>query len=871
MATNVAQLAISVKTGDVKRATDSLNKMEKQGAKTERATDRLTKSSKNLATSLTSLPTIMSAVAGSLLVREYIKYADAMTLVNSKLQLATDSTKELTIAQNELFSISQKTRTQFTSTVDLYERVTRSVRDYEVSQKEVLSLTETINKSMIISGGTAESMNASIIQLGQAFSADFQAVGQELASIREQTPRLYQALLEGTGKSSKEFKKLAEEGELSTKIIIDALKSQAGAVNEEFGKINKTVDQSLTQVDNSMLLLIGNVDELIGASEGLSDMFTGFSGVLDNLNIKLKDYSYNIENVHDIHRLNTIEDATRELNQLKDAYRDNINEGVGLFESTTNYNAKIKEQEFQITSLIRKLERLKEETVDLSKIQTEAGGDTSFDIDLQGFSEDIDFVMAQEQALLEERKKVAEETASITSQALATIESPLDSINNKFLEMYETIKDTFDEKQLTKFYKVWQKEVDKTNKKQGGLSKEQKQNYLQVQNTAEAFSDLAGTMSRMYADGSTQAKRAEQAQTALSIVAGITAIANAMASGDGYTAVARGAAVAASLVSYGWKGSGGGGTSSVASYESTIQSAQFGTGQNVAQGVTLADYSGNFDKFIEGLDSATEKLEAFENIGSATSSTLEALEQELQNQQEAFNKIVEEYGYDFKKLLPSGQAIGDTQRQISEILFEELSQNLDYAAYNTEQLTSLTESFNIAQGEAVEQRLADIALLVKQGQDITKFEDELSELFQDEDYKMLQDFGGAIDELTKRTQENATDIIDFTKGITDTINREMLGSLSYLSEAGKIEYANNLYQGAISQDDRISSARSIAELSKSTSRTREDYVPIFSQYINELQKQKEEKTTDDLYNKLEEIRVEVETQTDTQVETAINA
>ena len=218
--------------------------------------------------------TLSKALEGG---KAFIETADTATLLESRLNLVTSSTQELTQAQEKLFSISQETRTLLEGTTDLYTRIARSVKDYNVEQTELLSLTRTINQSLIISGGSAESSTAAIVQLGQAFSGNFQAVGQELASIREQAPRVYEALLDGTGKTSAEFKKLAEEGGLSSQIIIEALKSQAYAVNQEFSQITKTVDQSLVQTKNSFVVLVGDINKALGATDSLSNKISGFS------------------------------------------------------------------------------------------------------------------------------------------------------------------------------------------------------------------------------------------------------------------------------------------------------------------------------------------------------------------------------------------------------------------------------------------------------------------------------------------------------------------------------------------------------------------------------------------------------------------
>ena len=132
-------------------------------------------------------------------------------------------------------------------------------------------------------------MNAAVIQLGQAFSADFQSVGAELASIREQTPALYQAIVDGTGMSSKAFKKAAEDGELSTEIIIKALEKQADKINTDFNKISKTVGSSMTTLSNSTMAFIGEIDKSTGASNSLANSITSISSNIDELTNSIKN------------------------------------------------------------------------------------------------------------------------------------------------------------------------------------------------------------------------------------------------------------------------------------------------------------------------------------------------------------------------------------------------------------------------------------------------------------------------------------------------------------------------------------------------------------------------------------------------------
>lgn len=251
-----------------------------------RAETTVNKATKSMGNAIKALAGAYVSLSAIDLARSYAKQVDAITTVNNRLKLVTKSTQELTIAQNELYKISQSTSMSYAGTGDLYSRVARSTKELNLSQTELLGITDSINKAMIISGGTAESMNAALVQLGQAFSADFKAVGQELSSIREQTPRLYEAIVKGMGVTSGQFKKMAEDGKLSSEMIINALKSQGVALNEEYAKFTKTIDQSFQNLSNSGQKLINDFDKITGISKSVSENIIGISSAIDSLDVE---------------------------------------------------------------------------------------------------------------------------------------------------------------------------------------------------------------------------------------------------------------------------------------------------------------------------------------------------------------------------------------------------------------------------------------------------------------------------------------------------------------------------------------------------------------------------------------------------------
>ena len=247
--------------------------------------------------SLKKLTNTVKALAGAyavnVIAREAIRQADAWNLVEGRLSLVTDSTEQLIDVQNKLFEISQRTRNGFEGTADLYARLARSTKDLGVNQNDLLGVTETINRTIAISGASAESAQAALFQLGQGFAAGALR-GEELNSVLEQTPRLAEAIADGLGVSVGQLRKLGAEGELTAEKVLGALKSQAKAVEDEFGKVPKTVGQASTQIGNSILALVGHFDEATKATGDVSDSITALSEFIDSNRSSIVEFGLDI-------------------------------------------------------------------------------------------------------------------------------------------------------------------------------------------------------------------------------------------------------------------------------------------------------------------------------------------------------------------------------------------------------------------------------------------------------------------------------------------------------------------------------------------------------------------------------------------------
>lgn len=213
---------------------------------------------------------------------ELVQAADTYTLLTNRLRLVTRSSEELARVQQQLFASAQNTRSSYEATVELYARIARSSDQLGLSQSRLITLTETINQAIQISGASSQEAAAGLVQFAQGLASGALR-GDELRSVLEQMPRLAQAIAAGMGITVGRLRELGAEGQLTAETVIRAIESQASVLREEFGKTEATVGQAVDGLGNSLLRLIGKINEATDASRALSGMLNAISQSIDDV------------------------------------------------------------------------------------------------------------------------------------------------------------------------------------------------------------------------------------------------------------------------------------------------------------------------------------------------------------------------------------------------------------------------------------------------------------------------------------------------------------------------------------------------------------------------------------------------------------
>ena len=202
-------------------------------------------------------------------ISELIRLADTYTQMTGRLKLVTQYTGDFDTVFTGLADSARATRSDLSGTVDLFVKMSPALRGIGLNGAQSVGVITTINQAIGISGASAQSAAAALLQLGQGLGAGALR-GEEFNSVMENTPGLAQAIADGLGVPIGELRKLAEEGKLTADTVAGALQKVAPQIEADFVRMPKTVSQALTGLKTEFLLFVGATDQASSSSSTLA-------------------------------------------------------------------------------------------------------------------------------------------------------------------------------------------------------------------------------------------------------------------------------------------------------------------------------------------------------------------------------------------------------------------------------------------------------------------------------------------------------------------------------------------------------------------------------------------------------------------------
>lgn len=277
-----------------------LGEMEKQANRSSKAVDGLTSSVDGAGRSMSGFKSVLSGVASAISVALIIDYgkafltvADNITQFQARiLRLSSDAaTAKETF--DVLSSIASTTGSSLQDTAKLWEKMTSSLKGVGATNNQILFLVDTLQKIGRVGGSSSEEMAAALRQFGQSIDGGI-VRAEEFNSIIESMPELARQMAAGMGISMGQLRQAMLDGKITAQAALDAIMKQSSAVNDEFSKLPRTMDQASNSLTISLQNLIGKMNEAMGASATMVKVIDSISAAIDRLSGKTETASQKI-------------------------------------------------------------------------------------------------------------------------------------------------------------------------------------------------------------------------------------------------------------------------------------------------------------------------------------------------------------------------------------------------------------------------------------------------------------------------------------------------------------------------------------------------------------------------------------------------
>ncbi len=291
------QIAVNKTTADltnrVKLLSAGLEKQSRDMKTAATAADTTVASHRKISAGVESISTQLAALQrnaiavfgitqGTQLIADIGRLADEYSNLSARVKLAVGDGERLDQGMEDIRQTANDTGSALASVGELYVTLNRSTKELNLSQQEVADLTDTISKSFLVSGSSAQAADAAITQLAQGLQSGVLR-GDEFNSVMEQSPRLAQAMTDSLGVTRGELRKMAEDGKLSTETIVRALQTQSDSIQQEYEQMPDTIGRAMQRVQNEFMVALGELDQSTGVSERVASALSGIAANMDDV------------------------------------------------------------------------------------------------------------------------------------------------------------------------------------------------------------------------------------------------------------------------------------------------------------------------------------------------------------------------------------------------------------------------------------------------------------------------------------------------------------------------------------------------------------------------------------------------------------
>lgn len=238
----------------VKRATDSLDGMEKASTK---VTDSIGKMLKMVGTYLGA--------------KALIGMADQWSDMSSRIGAAVKNMEAAPALMERMVSLANASYSPLEQTVEVYTRNVGVLAQLGLSANQAADFTESLNHMLVITATKGERAASVQNALSKAMAVG-KLTGDGLETVLASGGRVAEALAAQLGTGVNGLRGFASQGKITATVLAGALLASLEAVREEAAEMPATVADGITRIQTGMTYLVGIFDQTTQASGTLAAM-----------------------------------------------------------------------------------------------------------------------------------------------------------------------------------------------------------------------------------------------------------------------------------------------------------------------------------------------------------------------------------------------------------------------------------------------------------------------------------------------------------------------------------------------------------------------------------------------------------------------
>ena len=260
----------------------------------EKATERLKDRAEQAAGAFRN---IVAAVASLATIRAVIGIADEMQNIRTRIGQLPQTVGDAGAAFDEVATRASAAGVKIDAYASLYTKVGNAAKDYIKTQEDLLGITDTISQALVVGGASAQEASAVMTQFSQALASGV-LQGDEFRSMAEAAPQYLDKLSETMKIPREQLKKMASDGKLTAKAVIEATRQMSDYFGEKFKEMPMTVGRAMTVVGNRFArmldkmnrdsnfvttianLILAGFDKIEAGVDKLVEVFGGWNNML---------------------------------------------------------------------------------------------------------------------------------------------------------------------------------------------------------------------------------------------------------------------------------------------------------------------------------------------------------------------------------------------------------------------------------------------------------------------------------------------------------------------------------------------------------------------------------------------------------------